>query len=234
MINFRAYRLTPDAAKIEQFSIKRDWMTDTFDQHAYRCFSLTLANSIGWSISFDQDVTVVWDGVSDSTPTHVKVLTDNKFVHTRTANATVTFLSQWIFETDPDYSLLMIQPPNVLVNGAQMLTSITSSGWYKNVIPICWRITEPNKEITFKAGVPIATLIPISLSNLNNSTLELDNDINKNLKFLEGVEKYHKAMTDKESKDDWAMFYRDATNEDGTPMGQHEVKTLRLKTKDIN
>jgi hypothetical protein len=45
---------------IDPMSIKRDWMDQTSEKHAYRCFPVTQANVIGWSISCSEDIVFYW------------------------------------------------------------------------------------------------------------------------------------------------------------------------------
>ena len=62
------YKNNQTRSKIEQTKVKRDWMDDTLDAHAYKCFPVSMANTIGWSISFLDDIEFIWDGISDTTP----------------------------------------------------------------------------------------------------------------------------------------------------------------------
>ncbi len=42
--------------EISPMSIKRDWMDQTSEKHAYRCFPVTQANVIGYSLSCNEDI----------------------------------------------------------------------------------------------------------------------------------------------------------------------------------
>jgi hypothetical protein len=56
-----AYKIVGHRVKIEQTLIQRDWMDATVERHAYKCFPVSLANTVGWSISFLDDIEFVWD-----------------------------------------------------------------------------------------------------------------------------------------------------------------------------
>ena len=47
---------------IQPMSIKRDWMDATSENHAYRCFPVTQANVIGWSLSCLKDIEFIGMG----------------------------------------------------------------------------------------------------------------------------------------------------------------------------
>jgi hypothetical protein len=97
-------------------------------------------------------------------------------------------------------------------------------------LPLAWRITEPNIEITIPAGQPVAAVLPISLTNLQeNYTLEID-EIAPGRDYWEEVKKYGDAAQIKNGVGDWSKMYRDAVDYNGEKVGAHEVKALKLKT----
>jgi hypothetical protein len=86
--------------------------------------------------------------------------------------------------------------------------------------------------VVIKAGTPIATVIPISLTSLNNTVIELvkyrDEDRSKekaNISYGEAAQEVNKSGK-------WTDWYRDAVNEKGESLGSHEVKALKLSVKD--
>jgi hypothetical protein len=219
--------------KVEQTKIQRDWMDATDNKHAYRCFPVSQANTIGWSISFLHDIEFIWDGISDTSDSHVKILKDEGNVaYTTRANATISFQSGLYFKTEQDMSILSISPPNYFIDGASAFTSIISTSFFPDSYPIAWRITKPNTPILIPAGMPVATLIPISVGSLCNVELNIQNkgfiQEPKN-EVLEKAEVWEKIY--KEGK--FTNFYRDAVKYDGTPIGSHEKKSIRMIVKDF-
>ena len=86
-MNFDVYKVYPNqSANIQPLSVKREWMDETDEAHAYKCFPVSLTNQLGWGISFPEDISFIWDGISDSQPIHVKVLSGEKYVHTNRSN----------------------------------------------------------------------------------------------------------------------------------------------------
>lgn len=219
--------------KIEQTRVQRDWMDATDGQHAYKCFPITLANSIGWSISFLNDIEFIWDGVSDSTDTHVTILQDKGGVcSTGRANGTISFYSGLFFRTDQNMSLMSIVPPNHFIDGAMPFTSIISTSFFEDAYPIAWKITRPNIKILIPAGTPVATLIPIPLGNLSKIELDVHNkefDPDIHVKHNAKIEAWKKISADGK----FTNFYRDAVDYEGVSVGKHEIKSLYLKINDF-
>lgn len=231
MYKINAYKCRPESANIEPLSIKREWMDQTTDAHAYKCFPVGLTNSLGWGISFPEDITFIWDGISDTTPDHVKILAGHKYAYTGRANATVSFNTGLAFKTEDNVSLLQIPVPNLFRDGIQPFTTIISSSFFGGELPSALRVTRPNVEITIKANTPIVAVVPISLGELNNSEIILMDDSEFPPSKVDG-EAYSQAVGEINKAGKWSNFYRDAIDHLGNSIGKHEVKALRLKLID--
>ena len=230
MFNIDVYKVGNNPANIEPLNIKRSWMEDTHDRHAYNCFPVTLTNGLGWGISFPDDISFVWDGISDTSGEHVKILSGEKYVYTERANATISFKTGLVFKTDSDVSLLQMPVPNLFVEGAQAFSVLMSTSFFSGELPCAWRITKSHSIITIPAGQPVISVIPLSLSELNNSEInlkleeQLPEDIknNNDLSYAKRVEEINKSGK-------WSNFYRNAINHIGEKVGEHEVKAMRFK-----
>jgi len=231
VINFEVYKIGNNTAEINPLSIKRQWMEETFDKHAYHCFPVSLSNGLGWGISFPKDISFIWDGISDSTDTHVKVLKGHEYVSTSRANATISFNTNLILKTDENTSMLAMPVPNWPIDGVWPFTTLISTSFFKGAFPLAWRITRPNVEITVPANTPVASIIPISLANLNNSEAILKRYESLPRDFFPGQD-YGKIVSDINKSGKWTDFYRNATDHKGNKIGEHEVKVLRLRVND--
>jgi hypothetical protein len=231
MVKINAYKRPGYRVKIEQTKVQRDWMDATLDRHAYKCFPVSLANSIGFSISFLDDIEFIWDGVSDSSPKHVTVLKGNDFCTTSRANGTINFISNIKFKTDKNMSMLSIVPPNHFIDGATPFTSIISTSFFEDMLPISWKITRPNTKILIPAGTPVATVIPISLKQISDIELDiydLKHGLDYELYQQKKADAWHKIT----SFGGFTNFYRDAVDYEGNKIGEHEVKSLVLNVND--
>jgi hypothetical protein len=230
MKEINVQRLRPESARIEQLKASRTWMDNTAEKHAYMCFPLTLTNGLGWGISFDKDIRAVWDGVEDTNPEHVTILEGSDIAYTGRAHGSLSFRTELIIRTDENTSILTMPVPNQFIRGFQTFTTLISTSFYPGDLPIAIKITEPNQEIFIPAGTPIAAILPISVAGLQNDY---------EMRITEGPmpdshwkerEKYGKAAEAKNSVGDWSRMYRDAINYDGSSMGKHETKNIKLRT----
>lgn len=218
-------------ANIEPLPAKRDWMDQTFEAHAYKCFPVTVTNTLGWAISFPEDIVFSWDGISDSSPDHVKVISGHKYISTGRANGTVSFNTGMVFRSEDKVSLLHMPVPNYWRDGVQAFTTILSPSVLKAPMPCVWRITRPNMEIVVNANTPVIAIVPISLSQINNSEANLKNINELPDNFFHGKE-YSDAIWKLNQVGKWSNFYRDGVDHLGNKVGEHEVKSLRFKVND--
>lgn len=227
---FQVTKLGDTSGLIEPLSATREWMDQTAEKHAYMCFPLSITNRLGWGISFPEDISFIWDGITDTTGDHIKVLKGDKYVYTGRGNATISFRTGLIFKTDENTSTLTMPVPNLFMRGAQPYTTLISTSFYMPELPIAWRMTEPDVEVTIPAGQPVAAVIPISLGNLQeNYTLEiLEQQPDKS--YWDEIRKYGDAAQERNAVGDWSKMYRDAIDYNGEKAGSHEVKSLKLKT----
>jgi hypothetical protein len=228
MVQIKAYKLDKNLADIKQLSVKREWMDATDEAHAYKCFPVSLTNQLGWGISFPEDIVFIWDGISDSTPDHIKIISGDKYAFAGRGNATVSFNTGIVFKTDENASLLTMPVPNYLRDGVQPFTTIISSSFFQQPFPCALRVTRPNVEITIKANTPIFSIIPINLEEIQNSEIIFeDPELLPELNF--NPSEYHTEAKRVNMLGKWSNFYRDATDHLGNIIGKHQVKSIKLK-----
>ena len=216
---------------IQPMSIKRDWMDATAENHAYRCFPVTQANVVGWSLSCSEDIKFIWDGVTDATAEHVKIFSPEGAYSGR-GQSSISLNTGLVFRTDENTSLLTITPVNYFSEYFETMSSMISTSFYDNPLPLAIRAKKANEEVVIKAGTPIATIIPISLTNLNNSTIEIfDYKDEDGLRNRANVS-YGTATQALITTGNWTDWYRDAVNEKQESLGNHEVKVLKLNVID--
>jgi hypothetical protein len=227
MYDILVYKNNEDSANISQLSVKRDWMEDTVDAHAYKCFPVTLTNSLGWGISFPEDISFVWDGVSDTYSHHVRVLSGHKYCNLGRANGTISFKTGLVFRTNDKTTLLQMPVPNLFTEEYQSFTTLISTSFFQGELPCALKILKANQIITIKANTPISSIIPISLSDMQGSSISYSGP--EILKSSEYGEKDLEMVKEKTSKGLWTNFYRDAVDPKGNKLGSHEVKSIKLK-----
>jgi hypothetical protein len=226
------YRLGSNSANIDQLPLKRDWMDLTFDRHAYQCFPVSLANRLGWYISFPEDISFIWDGINDSTAGHVSILSGEKYVHPNRGNRTISFNTGVYFSSKKNVSLLTMPVPNQFIEGTQCFTTLLSTSVLENDFPVAWIVNKPNEVITIPANTPIAAILPISLNDVQSYNLKVIEGIPELWKTREWSERMGdraKASEAKNSVGDWTHYYRDAVDHNGDSVGEHEAKKIIMK-----
>lgn len=234
MKDITAYRLGSNSANIDQLPLKRDWMDLTFDRHAYQCFPVSLANRLGWYISFPEDISFIWNGINDSSSGHVSILSGEKYVHPNRGNRTVSFNTGIYFSSKKNVSLLTMPVPNQFIEGTQCFTTLLSTSVLENDFPIAWIVNKANEVITIPANTPIAAVLPISLNDVQSYSLNIVSgtpDLWKTEKWSERMRGRAEASQEKNSVGDWTHYYRDAVDHTGEVVGEHEAKKIIMKVK---
>ncbi len=216
---------------IYPMSIKRDWMDETSENHAYRCFPVTQANVVGFGISCKEDIEFIWDGVNDQTGDRVQIFKPERAYSGR-GQSSVSIDTGLIFRTDQNVSILSINPVNYFSDEFETMSNVISTSFYDNPLPLAIKVKKANEKITIKAGTTIATLIPISLTELNNTVIKIVDYKDEDRKRVEANISYGKAAQEVNSSGNWTDWYRNAVNEKQESLGSHEVKALKLDIDD--
>jgi hypothetical protein len=226
----KAYKIREGFANINQPNIKRSWMDNTWEAHAYHCFPVSLGNQLGWTLSFPEDIVFIWDGINDSSPDHVKILKGEKYAYAGRANATISFHTGIAFRTEEDLSLAHLPVPNNFIDGAQAFTTLMSTSFYDGEFPCAWMITRPNIEITIKANTPIVSIVPINLKELNNSEIQFESISLMKTNSID-MNEYSNEIYKLNREGVWADFYRKSVDHKGNKIGEHQVKSIKLHIK---
>ena len=218
--------------KLEPLSIKRTWMDNLTNAHAYHCFPVSLANGLGWGISFPEDISFIWDGVdTDKEEGHITILSGNKYVNENRRSATLSLNTYVKFTTDKDTTMLTMPIPNLFLDTVIPYTILISTSFYSHPLPAALKVIKPNVEIILPANKPIISVIPISLKNINDTEMHI-----YNLEYPEDYQlknkTYGEVSQELNQKGEWTNFYRNATNEKKESIGKHEIKSFKLKTFD--
>ena len=223
----KAHKRLDSALIIKPMPVQRDWMDATPERHAYHCYPVTTANTIGWTLSAPYDVSFVWDGITDTADTHIEVFAGKDNVYLGRGQASVSFNTGIILESDEDISVLTITPQNYFNDDFEVISSLISTSFLRTEFPLAIRARTANRLITIKAGQPLATIIPISLTRLKDESVEIV-DFVENQEYNDRIRSYGDAAQKINKAGKWTDWYRDAVNEKGEKVGEHEVKALKL------
>ena len=219
--NFDAYPVNPNlpTAKIEQLKIKRDWMPSA----VYNCMPLVLGNSFGYGVYFEEDISFIWDG---DVRNPSRVIKGEKFVGPDRGAGSVSFHTNLLFKTDENTSLLTMPVPNQPIKDATTLTTILSSSFFTQLLPIVWQLEKPNKEYFVPAGSYVGCILPISISQFQDSNLNI-HDHTYPFPDVHGSE-YISALKEGQKQGKFLKFYQKAIDHKGNIIGKHEAKSLKL------
>jgi hypothetical protein len=236
-MNINVYTEPNSPAQLDQLPMTRDWMELTFDRHAYQCFPVSMANRAGLGISFKEDVSFIWDGINSSSDHHIRITRGENFAHSKRGNRTVSFETGLYFSPENNISLMTMPPPNIFLDGIQCISTIISTSALVGNLPIALMVTKPNVEIIIPAGTIIASVLPISISELNNIEINI---ISNRPNFMSD-EKWNDRIRERgevsqklNSKGQWTHFYRNAVDHNGDSYGEHEAKKILIKVKNEN
>jgi Family of unknown function (DUF6065) len=224
--NIKVYMMD-SSVNIEQLKIQRDFFDNFLGETSYKCLPISFANTVGWGISFPEDISFIWDGEEENFVDHVKVLSGEKYFEVR-PNKTITFRTGMAIETDENLTTLVTPVPNQFNDGWEVISNVISTSFYRNQLELAIVVLKSNEIITIKANTPIFRILPISLSELNNSSVEVfewkdKDDSVYNDEYTDEIKKYSEGPK-------LHNFYKNATNHKGEKIGSHEVDFLNLKT----
>lgn len=236
----RFHHLIPPGKRlhIEQSPVDRQWMDDTHMGYAYRCLPMTYASRHGWCFRLVEDVEVLWDGGTAADNTQIICGREQNGIRVAdngTGNGVVTFHLNAVPRTPKDWNLWIMGAPNLVIPGASALSGVVESDWMFSSPTSNWKITEPNKLITFKKGDPVFFFIPIHKTELEEFTIEHttpDSDMNKHLsdfgKWRAEAEASGQGVFGK-------MYLRGHRPDGSKPEWEHNHKTkLKLDEPDTN
>jgi hypothetical protein len=232
MINISVEKMQGCSFEIAPMSIKRDWMDATSEKHAYRCFPVTQANVVGWSLFCSQDIEFLWDGINDQSSDHIEIISAPEGSYGGRGQSSISFNTGLVFRTDQEVSILTINPVNYFSDEFETMSNLISTSFYDNPLPLAIKAKKPNEKIVIKAGTPVATIIPISLTNLNNSSVEIVEYQDYDRSRQNANINYGQAAQEINSSGQWTDWYRDAVNEKNESLGSHEAKVLKLHVND--
>jgi hypothetical protein len=212
--------ISSPTAKIRQLPLQRDWM----HSYVYNCYPIAMANTFGYGIYFDHDISFIWDGSKDDGAVGI-IGKENIWVGR--GEGTVSFTTNLIFKTDENTSMLTMPVPNEYLDGAQVLSTILSTSVFTGTFTVVWKIDTPNKEYFVPAGTNIACVLPISIGSIQNSSFNIKNSTWPFEKIQDSKE-YMLYLKEKNSEGIRPRMYKKGVDHTGKIIGKHEVDRIIL------
>jgi hypothetical protein len=228
----KGFVFSDQSLSISPMPIQRDWAEGTGARHAYHCFPVTTANTIGWYLSSKNKIIFEWDGSDNPTGEAVNIIEGKDFCHANRGHGTVSIFTGIKFQSENNISLWTINPVNYFNPDWEVMSSLMSTSFYNHELPLAIKILQPNKKIVIEPGQPIATIVPISLGMLKNESIDIY-DWPYDPNFADENKEYEKAAQALNQKGIWTDWYRDGVNYKGEKIGEHEVKALKLQVNNF-
>ena len=235
MFEIDVYKLYKEPAILKPLEVKRDWMDNTLNKHAYQCMPLGLINNYGWGISFPKDISFIWNGNTDPDPdpNNIKILEGEEYVYTERGNNLITFKTGLMFKTPENLTLMVYPIPNYFIDGAEPLSVLLSTSFLKGDLQPSWKITKANEIITIKAGDPVIAIMPIDLEFIQGSKIFIKDGLKLNSEETQHDPGYTKYVDEKVQAGIWSNMYRNAIDHLGKSLGKHQVKKILLYTEEV-
>jgi hypothetical protein len=216
-----------NSAILSPLSAKREWATDLPYPHAYKCFPITLANQFGWGISFPDDIMFRWNGNYNALDNNIEVFSGHKWLSFTRGWGIVSFHTGLVFKTDENLTMLGYPVPNQFIDGFQVFTSLISTSFFQKPYQLAGQITRAKEMITIKAGTPVGAIMPVSLTDINESTATKKPFADLNMD-IQALSDYSDVVTKANKNNEITNFYRNATDHKNKKIGNHELRSIKL------
>lgn len=212
---------------------RRGWMDATHDKHPYQCVPLIRANSHGWEMRLEQDVTVEWDG--GEYPENLHILeghTDPRtgygVVDNSLGSGVLSFHVYALIKTPEPYNLFVSGPPNLYIKGAIPLTGVVETWWSPYTFTMNWKIRYKNRPVTFKKGTPFVYFFPI-----NSIELEQFTPVYKDIEEHVHAAEYEEWSLDRaHNPQKRHHYYKHGITPSGCPITNPEFHKLKINLKE--
>ncbi|MEM1391432.1 MAG: DUF6065 family protein [Pseudomonadota bacterium] len=209
--------------------VKRDWMDNIPQQYVYRCIPLLAANTMGWELLNPTTSHVSWSGGDLTDTLRIRTEGQNPFsAGSHFGTGIVTWYVPFLFRTSPDLGLIVTGPANHKYNDAVPLDAFIRTDWLPFPFTMNWRLTRANTLVTFKAGEPLARIMPFPLTLIEETQLEVT-DLASDPGFMAEVEGFGQARQQNIAKQQADARRAQGTGEQLTGEGVWNAQYVRAK-----
>jgi hypothetical protein len=229
MTLFTLTRTHQNPPEIKQSRIKRDWMDNTYNKHAYQCLPMTVANVSGWELILQQDVVVQWDGTNNPPEVLEGEILNSRAVVIPSIIGIMSFATGWAFGTEDGYSTFISGSPNYFVDGAVPLSATIPSFWWPDEFNMNWKITKINEPIVFEKGMPFMYFTIVQNNLLESVQFKVENLWDKP-DLMDKRMSYGEAKMKKNQEEPWTWMkgIKTGLNEKGERIGPSSPGFFKL------
>jgi hypothetical protein len=161
------YRIGSKAPPLVPARTERLWMDQTDRRFAYRCLPLTIANSMGWELLCPMTLEAEWDGGTgiDAIAIGADSAEIEDYVGSHFGSGVLTFVTHYLFRTDPGFGLTVRGSPNLPKDGIHPLEGMVETDWLDYTFTMNWKFTRPGK-VRFEKDEPFCFITPVAYRTL--------------------------------------------------------------------
>jgi len=219
-----------NSPEIKQSRVRRDWMDNTYKNHAYQCLPLTSANVNGWELILPQDVVVEWSGLNEPPKVLEGEIYKGRPLVVPSIVGIISFTTGWAINTEEDYDTWISGSPNYFVEGAVPLSATIPSAWWPDEFNMNWKITKTKEPVTFKAGQPFMFFNIFDNTMLQKCEFVVENLWDKK-ELMESRQKYgdKKMKNNTENPWTWTQGIKTGLDADGNHIGPKNMGLIKLQ-----
>lgn len=199
---------------IKQSRIKRDWMDETYNKHAYQCMPMTVANVMGWELILEEDLVVKWDGGNTPVSVISGGVQNGRQVAFPSIIGIISIGMGWSINTEEGYSTWLTGSPNYFIDGAVPLAASIPSSWWPDEVQMNWKITKINEPVIFPAGSPFCYFNIYQDQLLPSVEFQIENLWDKK-ELMESRMRYSEVKMKNNSENPWTWTKGIKTGLDG-------------------
>ena len=106
----------------------------------------------------------------------------------------ITFEFDFIIRTSEKTNLLVRGAPNFFIDGLHPLEGVVETDWLNFTFTMNWKVTQPNKIVTFRKGDPICFVQPVPHNYSETFDFEIDHLENNPFMKEQHTEWHNKRM----------------------------------------
>ena len=205
MTKLKLIKTTQNPPVIKQSRLKRDWMDDTYNKHAYRCLPLSVANVNGWEMQLQQDVVVEWEGGNNVPKVLEGEIFEGRPIVIPSIIGIISFTTGWVIGTEKGYDTMIGGSPNYFIDGAAPLTASIPSSWWPDEFNMNWKITKIGEPVIFPKGMPFMFFNIYKNDLLESCKIEVSN-MWDNPDLMSSRQSYGDAKAKKNREQPWTWM----------------------------
>lgn len=208
------YRLNKDRSTlfdVVPLKVKRDWMSDSKDNFAYKCVPLNIANQYGWAVLSPVDFTVTWNSGTEVKDIVVDVQEERykqRFI-SHFGESVLTIVLDFIVKTPENYSIYVRGIPNQQKVGITSLDAIVETDWLPFTFTYNFRLNSPG-VYTFKKGEPLFCFFPIERATVENFDL-VESHIEEDEPFYDDLRNFIEHSEDRDFGSSNRLYFKGKT-----------------------